>query len=639
MPGMIFEIFNKDGVVLRRGAIEEGSLNIDIQEDDYRYVIRDEMDPSIIYKQGYMQKVVSKAEANPYSISIVSMDGQDVELYCNTFKDGHTILCYQKSEDPSSKQEIELEGPRTRLKIDPGKYIFYTRNEAETSAVVQFSIIDETREELLAQVKHNIAQYGEKHDLILSGIQGHLEEDESCSVYAAAQRVYLEVPKEDKELLIASYDFLFHAERILNERKQLNNEHAISFTKLTTAPQEFVQVGPEVTRVLVYEADNDKYLFTHSISTDSNKAHMVSLRIDHPHRLELYAGNNLVSCFDVFCPDSAIKASMWNSIKEAIDKTEEVSERRFLLFNNQTDLTEEDKERLSVESYRKPFYEIVSAPEASFVESDIEIYIQEYEMLRRLDKPLYLSVKEDGFVFYPNYSKRFLITDSTMSLNQIKDGLYPEKSYFIWVEDEEHNPLTSMRLISSNYEEMYNYGVSSRLASIRAYQERLVGFVSQQFDNAPKLLREEIDQLSTVADISPNNLYKALIAKLSLSKDTRMFNSIANLILQDKYSSFTVNERFFGGNAVLDRKAGVLTFPERFFEYIIQVDSFSVGDQQMATSYYNIKDTGMVKLENADYFIVSAIDKSNYSRSGFLFLNTFKIDTILSSWKLGIEVK
>ncbi|MCY7866110.1 hypothetical protein P8918_13535 [Bacillus spizizenii] len=640
MAQTIFEIMNKKGKVIRRGLVEDNDLNIDIREEDYRYVIRDDEDETLIYRQGYLHRTLDKTGSIQFPIVLIEEKNRGIELFCNTFKNGHSVLCYQSLEDRSIRSEIKLEGPRVFVEVDPGQYAIYTKNDTEKSPDVILMVYGDTGEFLLEQAKNNINGYDENHEIVYSGMKGYLEDQGNVSAYEAAQRVYQEILEdEEQSLLIAAYDFIFQIEKILNGRRQLSNEQELEYTALDSAPQEFIRVGTKVDKVLVYEKAGNNILFTYAIGTESNKAHSISLRPNRLHRLDLYAVNDLISVFFLFVPDRSVKGDLWNKAESAANKTGEVEERRFLLFNNQFDLKDEDKKKLSIESYKKPFYNIVSAPEVSYVDQTIDIYVQDYEMLRRLDKPLYVSIKEVSRVFYPNRQHRLPISNSVIRVDLFKEGVFPGKQYFMWIEDEHHNILSGMKLFTTDEEYMHNYDAISRKAKIQMYEQRLTSYASRQFDNIHKPLKDEIEQISTIAEISPQDLFKELIARLSKGKDTKFFNTVAQLILEERFSSFVVDERFFGDSLVFERETGALTFPERFFEYIIQIDSFSIGDQEVRTTYYSIKDKGVINLKDDDYFIISAIDKSNYAKSGFLFLNTFKIDTVLASWKLGIEVK
>ena len=145
MSEIIFEIFDKEGRLLKRGEVE-GELNIAIQENDYRYVIRDKNDETKIYKQGYIQIARSKEQENPFPVVMLGFQDGQVGMFCNSFKNGHNVLCFQKPEDPSTKTEIMLESPRLVFEIEPGEYLFYTRNEQETTKPVRFIIAKETKE-------------------------------------------------------------------------------------------------------------------------------------------------------------------------------------------------------------------------------------------------------------------------------------------------------------------------------------------------------------------------------------------------------------------------------------------------------------------------------------------------------------
>ena len=639
MSELIFEIFNKDGKVIKRGEVFDNKLNIDIQEDDYRYVIKNKHDESIIYKEGYIQKSKTEKAQKTFPIIIIKMNENQIELFCNTFKDGHTLLCYQNTEDPSIKGEVSLESAKATLEIESGKYSLYTRSDTEQSPVIHIVIASETKQELLNKARHNMDSFSEFHKAIYEEFENRIEENSSLTLYEIAQQIYLDTPKEDKGLLIAAYDFLYQIEKILNVRRQLNNEREIQKTQLSAAPQELIRVGSEIDKVLIYEIRNNASIYTCTIWTDSNKEQTISLKEDMLHKIELYSKDNLVSVFDIFCPDISIKSNLWSLVTEAIDKTEEVEERRFLIFNNQVKISDEDRKKLSIELYKKPSYETVSAPEALLDDESMEIFIQEFEMLRRLDKPLFLTIKDVRSVFYPNKTVRIPVKDSAVKIHYANSGIDMSNDYFVWIEDGEQNILSSLQFISKDLGKMYAYNDSSRLSHIKAYQDRVISYVSNYFPELHSKLKDEIDQVATIDEVSSNNLYKSLIAKLSKNKDMRLFNNITNLILQDKYANTLVNERFFGGKLAFDKQTGILAFPERFFEYIVQVDSFNVGDQKVKTTYYNIKDNGAIKLEKSDYFIVSAIDKDSYARSGFVFFNTLNIDTVLASWKLGIEVR
>lgn len=54
--GKIFEITNAEGKITRRGAVKSSGININIEEDDFYFTIRDDEQPDIIYQRGMLKK-------------------------------------------------------------------------------------------------------------------------------------------------------------------------------------------------------------------------------------------------------------------------------------------------------------------------------------------------------------------------------------------------------------------------------------------------------------------------------------------------------------------------------------------------------------------------------------------------------
>lgn len=639
MSNTIFEIFNKDGDVIRRGPVGDEGLNIDIRDDDYRYVVRDKDDPRLIYNQGYIQKTEKQKSSSQFPVVLVKEENGKTILHCNTFKEGHRTLYFYPVNRAEKRTEIVLTKPVAEVSLEAGRYVFYTEKEDDASALVEFTIVAENNLSLLKKAGDNIENITESHKVIMSEVENLLLENDHYSIYSAAQHVYLETPKEDTELLIAAYDILHQIEKIINERNQLNNEKSFEVSHIENAPQEFIRVGPSITKATVYQILNGKSLFMYTIDTSLNKEQIVSMKNDCLHRIELYAGKDLVSFFYIFSPDQSVKEAIWNRHSKSIRKTDESKERKFLLFNNHPTLKDEEKELLVIESLKKPLYDIVSAPEARYADEELEVFINEFELLRRLEREIYLCIKEVPYVFYPNRINRIPIHESVLNIDLFECRFFPEKKYFIWIEDGSGNILSALRMVSTDNELAEQYNSVSREAGIQIYEERVANYVHLQYEGIHELLKDEVGQLLSIEEVNPQNIYKILIAKLSKSKNAKLYNSIAAMILEDKFNRVLVDEQFFAGPAVLYRESNRIVFPKRYYEYIIQTDSFNVGDTETKTRYYNIKEDGIVDLGDDDYFIISAIDKRTYARSGFLFLNTFKHDTILSNWKIGIEVK
>ena len=195
-------------------------------------------------------------------------------------------------------------------------------------------------------------------------------------------------------------------------------------------------------------------------------------------------------------------------------------------------------------------------------------------------------------------------------------------------------------MLSTDEDSIASYNEKSRGIALYQYERRLLKRIHANMPAAYTETEEHIAQLSSVSDVTANNLYKYLIARLSDSRDTMYFNSLSILILEDYFSSKLIGESFFPGAVQLDQDSKVLRFPDPYYEYIIQIDSFNIEEADVKTEYKNIKSgQGTVNLNDADYYIIHAIDKNEYARSGFIFLNTFKHNAVLANWKIRIEVK
>ena len=641
MPGenAVFEIYNEDGQLTRKGIVKVDQLNIDIHDDDHRIVIYNEEDHSIIYHQGFIQKPVAKEKAIPLPIVIINRSSGSLELFCNSFKAGHNKIHYQLENNAQTAREAVLKSSNIKVNLQPGNYIFYTSNGSEVSEPVSIHVFEETKTGFLERVKNNILPFTEKHSRIFTYVDEFLLNNQELSVYDALIMAYQKA-QEDNELLKPGYEIVLTAEQIMNHRNQLSNEINYGFTLFNRGAQDKLTVADSISKLVIYKEVNGRRLFESSIDTSVIKDHVIFLGANQRYVFELYSEDILVNVLYYFSPDQSLRAEFWSEESQNTDLREEITEKRHLLNNLQTELTDKEKIFLSIENHKKPFYATCDAPEATFYANNGELFIKDHELLRRLDKSLYVSIKDAEDFFNSKEGIRIKFSDSTVPIDMVRDCIFPDRRYFVWIEDESGNPLTNLKMLSTDEDSIASYNEKSRGIALYQYERRLLKRIHANMPAAYTETEEHIAQLSSVSDVTANNLYKYLIARLSDSRDTMYFNSLSTLILEDYFSSKLIGESFFPGAVQLDQDSKVLRFPDPYYEYIIQIDSFNIEEADVKTEYKNIKSgQGIVNLNDADYYIIHAIDKNKYARSGFIFLNTFKHNAVLANWKIRIEVK
>lgn len=638
MPKTIFEIFNKEGKVTRRGYVKESGLNIDIRDEDYRYVVRDELDKGLIYSQGFLKKDSLSEKDVPLDrpVTVVrQLDGK-MDIFINSFVHGHTELMYI-SKDAGIEDAIRINKQKISLSIPEGKYSFYTKSDSDKSNVVEIVVSNNASLEILENARLNLDPFEQGHQDAYEKIKEKVVEKQK-DVLLASQEVYFEYEQE-KEKQLCTFDFIMEIEKIINEKNQFNNEKAGEVSQILRDPQERIVVPSGVDKIIVYEVKNDKEFFLYSINSRDNKEHMLPLKQNAFHKIELFEDSVLTNTFFVFSPDNKIKRTLWEREIEAGKVHEEVNKRNFLLYNHLTDVKEEHKSLMAIEEYKKPLHDIISFLDAKIHEEKLEIFINEYEALEKTNKNLYLSIKEEQYMFHPNRLKKIPIENAYEEIDLFDCALLPNRKYFLWIEDQNKRILSNMALVSTNTNDAYEYSTIKKEIQIKLYKDRLLGYLMNKFENIHDAIETEIHQLLPSENVFSQNIYKHLIARLSKEKDKRMFNKVSEEILKEKFQNVLVDENFFSVPVEYFEKKKQIIFPEATFGYIIQVDRFNVGDESPTTEYFDAEEERAIDLSKSDYCILSAIDKETYIRSGFVFLNSFYYNAIISSFKVGIEVK
>ena len=635
MSKAIFEIYDKNGNLLRKGFVDKDKLSIDIQDDDYRLVLYDERDRFIVYYDGYIQKGRREERKRAKPFVVLRISSKELVLYCNTARHSHhkTVLTDKQS---GEKREFYIQNRTVHIPLEgPGDYAVYSvhENGKDQSEEVTFHVWDETGRDIAKLLEDRFVPLTPDHQALLDVIKEKAEELDLFELYFFLVELYKSGETDQK----ACYDIASVLEDLLNRRLALLNEQE-PYNRLKAHCQTNLVVQDGVTDILFYRTDGKNRRFDRKIDASRIKEHALNLAYGELYLIELYGPDGLVGLRYRFMPDQWLVRELWGEEMEVLERMGHVAEKSRFFHSVYQSYSEREKKWLGFIQHKKPSYFLRQAPETETGEA-WEIDVPDGEFYKRLLRNAYLVIRPETDPFHPKKGLRLKFSDH-FCLDPTQYGLFKSEFYYVWIEDETGNVLTPVSIVSQGDMAAADFMEKWRLDELEAYRQDLLYQIEEEMRGATSDLEGHLSELFSAGWINIHNCYKFLIARLSATPDLVRFNRLSDAILRNWFSKWHHKENFFYAPIVVDRTAKTITFPRLFFDYVIQIDHFSAGGQTVETEYVDARGGPVtVPLPDSDYAIMTAINKDGYYASGYLFLSSFRHNPVLSGWRIKWEVK
>lgn len=561
-------------------------------------------------------------------------------LHCNSFKKGHTHLVWYNVLDAANKKDAELlKSSATISELSAGEYAFYTRSDDGSTSIRTFlEILAETPEEIVKKIYQYIDIVNEHHNDALKLLRERLDGNPSVRPTDVLIALYKALNDANVDKKKAYYQLIVISQYCENSRNLIMNKDNEAPMYVYNNPNASIEVGPMVTKAIIYKLINEVKMFHASIDIGFKYKHDLKLADNTEYILEAYADNDLVGVYVHFSGDGVTKKWLWEDQCSMTNKLADIKEQTLELPTSLVSFSDEDKQRLLIEREKSPYTELVARPQIIISKSKIDVVVDNHELLNMLGN-FYVVAKEPDQLFVNGFDRVEAITGTSLSFNKARHLLSSEEDYYFYIQDERKRLVSKLELISLSDTDYDEYKYNCRQVEFYDYSKRLIALMDYRTPNASEVVKLLIDAANGDPDVNMSNIHKYLIGHLTLNKHLEYFNGAVSTIMEDYTSHSLFSQSFFPKGIKLDKVIDKFVFPPKTDKYILQVDRINLNQQEITTEYY---ESGIgateVQARGADYFIFQAIDKQSYRRSGYVFVNTAKYSSCVTNWNVDIEV-
>jgi len=566
--------------------------------------------------------------------------GEKLVLQCNSYKKGHTHLVWYNTSDPENKKSVELLKSEVTISgLTAGEYAFYTKSDDDSSSVrIYVEMLVETPKDTVKKLYQYIDIVNSYHNDALKLLEECLDSKPSVRPIDALISLYKAAEADNIDKQKAYYELITISQYCENSRSLVMNKDNEAPMHVNNNPIASIEVGPMVTKVVIYKLINGAKMFHSLINIEFVYKHSLKLADNTEYVLEVYADIDIVGIYIHFSGNGLTKKWLWEDKCSTADKLSDIKGQLLDLPAALASFSDEDKQRLSIEREKNPYNELVARPQVIVSNNKVDVIISDPKLLTSLNN-FYVVAKEPDQLFVNGFDRIEKITGPTLSFNKAKHLLSDEEDYYFYIQDDSRHLVSNLELVSlaeTNYDE---YKYNCRQVEFYNYSKRLITLMNYRAPNASEVVKLLIDIANGDPDVNIANIHKYLISHLALNKHLSYFNSAVNAIMEDHISHSLFSQKFFPDGIKHDRVIDKLIFPPKTDAYILQVYKINLNQEEIITEYYE-SDIGAIEVQTrgADYFIFQAIDKQSYRRSGYVFVNAAKYSSCVTNWNVDIEV-
>lgn len=615
----IFEIFDFDGKLTRKGILEGDTLNAELYPSDAKVVIRDSENEALVYQTSYV-KPSQRAQETPHRpIIYIEQAGDLAKLYINTFKEGHTHLCYL--DERGKESEVEIKSAEIEINLKRKSQKIRTRKGSSFSETLEFSMPEEKVEDFFDLILIGIADNNSTHRAIIE----EAKERAKDNIYPSSIIKEIKEEMQNKEALEIS----LRAESIINQRRLLLNESSADID-LRELEAGHISVSSEVKKIIVSTKRDDFYEIKEIINIDKKRKIPVPIINDEVMLKILGDKDSLISVVTIPQKDFANRELSWSKYIKDKEKTEEVQIKAKLL----TDVCEEIREIFSIEKDKFSKGLLVGRPELIDGKDHIEVLPRGYELLKSLEKPFFISIVCTEDAYHRNSEFKIRIDSKETILQKTKFCISKDKCYLIWIEDDKGTPVSKPSLLSCK-KDLYDYEDKLMVNELILFESR---FINQLSKTKPSISEYARDVLKSIkGDLQGNylELYKSLIPAFSHNGNIKMFVDTVEIVMESQNFGRFINDNYFTMPIEYEENNRLVRFPKQR-DFIILMESFNMKDSTMKTEYIKSKE---IRVSSSDFYIISAIDVNDYTKTGYIFVSNLRNVPFVSNWRIGLEVK
>ncbi|MGG2085294.1 hypothetical protein [Lysinibacillus pakistanensis] len=604
--GHSIEFYDVQGNLTRKGRITNTKVAAMVEESDYRFVVRSDVYPFSIVKEGFFKKSgVSdlKTQIGAFSVSkyneiefILNKEIEDIKYYINNeavdFQQIGALITA-----PNTPGTHKIVHPKSGMEV-----YFRIKDMRSLKAIKALSDNKET-EELIAKV---LIDYRES-DLSLHEILVDL-------------------------LKNGSKESILHYQRILAKFEAIYNQAV----KTETATTWFIEnqfdcniiPNNEINKVIVYMLDRDKKIFKKAIKIVGE----TSIVLD-PHKIYLIEGYNddlFVSSRVLTTIPASSRTEKWKEAKLNEERLNYLIQRGHISSSGIPEEIEEEIYLLSSESIVSSRY---GSPTIIDNIDKIIFEFEDYFLADDFEEVIYLCVATKKQFVNREYWFKTEIKTNEIAVEVFDSGLLRDETYLVWIENHQGDKVSEFNII---FPEEVLEEHSTIFHDYFVHQEKEV--IVEKINNAKKEQFEKlIVDYYTLFGNGINRITRltGLIGELFKQGTWEKVHTVISIIYEVLTKSDIKIDSFFESNIKFSKWNRRMTIPETKRNFVLIVHSFN--DYTKRVSKYIINNPTHFDIPE-EYAIIQFLDLNENVSSQYAFIGGKNKNLIDINRGLEIEV-
>ena len=557
-----------------------------------------------------------------------------LSIKVNGFNVGYNTLVFYKKDKNGSKKSIDLTSDKVfiaakEFSAGKGDYCFYLKDDISYTPTYTIYVFCNKKENDFKRILESIVN-PEDAKYMLNKIHGIKKISETYT--KTLVDIYRKIKnKQDSE--VRNFSRLINAtERYENSLTVYMNRSIIKKPPISYEKNYSLFINDEIiTYIKLYSIDKDgikrylKEFYPSDISRlifDYDTFYLIDFFIDGEIALELIH----------YEPDKDGSKYLWSLYQNNIDHIKQIDKTFYEI--GYSDISPEDAKRIVQEKKKEnidAFMPRLIVKQSIYHDSLLSIEILDYDLLKKMKKDFYISIREPDQLFDKTFSKRYKITDSKMTLNAAAEFLSGE--IILFIEDENQiivSPITRLDLEDPVcFGEMHDYVTKRSTVEIEEYVEsyiehlRSVATDGEYLSNLSNIIRSQAHD----SDITPEKMFYNILIKSATSS---YLNKYADNLIYFTFTDWTgrhnIDGKFFDKKPRFVNALDTFIFPVSEEIYVLVVEKIVIDknvEPKINKTFYasSPEQSVSVNIAKGDMFLIYAIDSRTYKRSGAILVN------------------
>ena len=417
---------------------------------------------------------------------------------------------------------------------------------------------------------------------------------------------------------------------ILNSNKELCSE-----IEIINSPNYGIKAPGWITHVIAVGKDTG---IGRKISLKDGAAD-IPMDADEVYRIEIYADNELAAIIEHYQPDYTMSIYIRQNRMEMGDIDSTIL-ADINLNSMEMELSDTEKTRIAEEKYFAPKNWLVYRPslKEKANEIHIEVSVDNTDILNVLDKPFYITAKDEDIFADQTIQARNIFKKNGQTFNTYLEGISDKAVYYIT--DKSGKAVSKYARTDENYPD---YESNKQKLECLEYKKSLMSALSPLLSGTDfnGIIDGEIKRLADEQDSNPEKMLHDILLFLSAKEGIdvsrgRLYMAIINHWL----SQFDVDEKFFDTQTIaFYNSASSIRFPVRSTKYVLVRAGWNTNGTNIHPDYKlsdPFKDTEF-ETNQFDFNVFYCISEDDYRRSGFIFVSNVYGENAMASNIFSIE--